>query len=95
MGLYEFEFFVIAFHQCLEEIQQQYNALMAEGILPASVPLATSPKLKPSKGSDRGVETSTTGVPVEGGEGIGGEPDADLELDGEGEGDVGGGDAPR
>ena len=78
--------------QCLEEIQQQYDALMAEGILPASVPITTSSKVnKPSKGA----EASTIGVPSEGGEGIGGEPDADLELDGEGEGDVGGEDAPR
>lgn len=29
--------------QCLDEIQQQYDALMAEGILPASPPMSKSP----------------------------------------------------
>ena len=62
--------------QCLDEIQQQYDALMAEGILPASAP----PPTPPSKPEKRAKPTDDGGGTGEG-VGSGGEPDPDLELD--------------
>ena len=87
----------ITIHQCLDEIQQQYDALMADGILPASAsaltPAPTAP-LNPSGGLKLEAESSTVEVPP-GGEG--GEADPDLELDGDGEaqGQGQGGRVPR
>lgn len=71
--------------QCLDEIQQQYDALMAEGILPASLPLPTPSTDVQQAG---GAVTPERGEPTASGEegagvGAGGEPDADLELDGD------------
>lgn len=95
--------------QCLDEIQQQYDALMAEGILPASPPM-TAAAASSSRSSSNGAPTegaapastasasapaselTAEGVVVTAGDAadengvraVGeGEPDADLDLDGD------------
>lgn len=74
--------------QCLDEIQQQYDALMAEGILPASPPMITPSKLAKLHGQAGARGASIPGVVVGEG-GAGGEVDPDLELDDDGGGDDG------
>lgn len=78
--------------KCLDEIEQQYGALMAEGILPASPSPPPSSKI-PSKGTARalGAEGGAASIPggggvvvEDGGEEGGGEADPDLELDDDG-----------
>lgn len=69
--------------QCLDEIQQQYDALMAEGILLSSMP-SPEPAGSHAPGMGPGVVSPATAPGTIGG--AHGEADADLELDEDGGG---------